>query len=672
MPTALDDLAARIAALEAALLEVSRSSRLSHSSIDDGALTVTSGGQLRAVIGQQPDGTTGVNVVNGPTPPVPAVPTATPILGGVRVGWDGTFADGAPSPLDLARVEVHAATAVAFTPSAATLVTTIDTPQGGIATVPTGTPVWVVLVARTTSGKASAPSRTAFAGPAPVVAQEVLAGIVGELQLADDAVTAAKVAAGAIDADALAAAAVTAVKIGEAAIVAGKIAANAVTNVAIAADAVTAREIATGAITTAELAAGSVNTVNLAAGAITAAQISANSITTAKIAAGAITAAQLAADSVAAGKIAASTITGREIKALAITADKIAVNSITAAQLAAGAVTATALAADAIDGKTITGVTITGGTITGGTIRTGLSGRRVLLAPVDPTDGSATPSALLYSGAAAEKAPARLTGEVRELPDGSSPTTRLTAPQVATDGSHTPRLLLSSGGPTTGYAPKGTFTLDVSGPGGLAGQAMVTGAAGTGTDSATEASVQMSVRRTDGSNKTALTLISPSQWMAQLVDQIAAMYLDKNGLVIKALQGEVLLQTGTGLRLQGGGVDVGAGIVKNSSTWTAVTFQNGCSQVSSWQAVTFKKRPDGMVSVRGLLAVPAGMAGGLVATISDPTLRPKAGEVFAVATASGGGATLFVQPNGNLEVWPSAAGFGGWVSFGSTQWSCVD
>ncbi len=405
------------------------------------------------------------------------------------------------------------------------------------------------------------------------------------------------------------------------------------------------------------------STAKLAAGAVTAGQIAAGAVTAAALAANSVSAGKIATDAVTAGKIAADTVTAREIKALSITADKIATNSITADKIAAGSITAAALAADAIDGRTIKGVTITGGTI-----QTGQSGRRVLLSPVDPTDNSASPSTLLYSGAAAEKAPARLTAMVQDTPDGSAPSTQLTAPQITTDNTHTSRLLLSSGGPATGYAARGRWALDVYGPGNIGGQAMIIGTAGTATDAA---SVETSVRRATGSYKTALTHLDPESWFVQTADQVAAMYLSSSGLLIKALAGEVLLQTGSGLRLQGGNVDVGYGQVVSSATWGPITFKNGTGQLASWRRVTIKRLPDGTVKLRGIVSVPSTFSNGVIGTIDDTSFRPKEGEVFPAATANNVGANLFVYANGDVAISNATGALGGWVSFGNTEW-CAD
>lgn len=206
MATDVARLAARLADLERRFAQQNRTSSLAYSSIENGALDVyDEDGSLRAVIGQQPDGTTAVNIVNAPPPPAPGPATVTPALGGVAAAWDGTFADALVAPLDFARVEIHAAQAADFIPSPTTLRGTLESPQGGTLTIPTENPVYVRVVARNTSGAASEPSAVSGpAGPAPVVAQEVLDGIVDELALADAAVSRAKLAIGAVDTDRLA------------------------------------------------------------------------------------------------------------------------------------------------------------------------------------------------------------------------------------------------------------------------------------------------------------------------------------------------------------------------------------------------------------------------------------------------------------------------------------
>ncbi|WP_435058528.1 hypothetical protein [Streptomyces sp. bgisy060] len=200
MANDLSRLAARIADLERRFAQQTRTSQLAYSSIENGALDVyDEAGSLRAVIGQQPDGTTAVNVVNAPPPPTPGQPTVTSVLGGIAVAWEGIFTDAPAAPLDFARIEVHAATLDNFTPTAATLRGTFESPLGSTLTIPTDQPLYVRLLARNTSGTASAPSaQSGPVGPAPVVAQEVLDGIVDETALADEAVSQAKLQIGAV------------------------------------------------------------------------------------------------------------------------------------------------------------------------------------------------------------------------------------------------------------------------------------------------------------------------------------------------------------------------------------------------------------------------------------------------------------------------------------------
>ncbi|MEU8469602.1 hypothetical protein AB0F30_17040 [Streptomyces sp. NPDC029006] len=253
------------------LTKVERSPRLSHASIENTAVQVYDGaGSLRGVIGQQQDGTTGVNITNGPPPPQPSTPIVASVLGGVTVSWDGTFADGSVLPLDWARVEVHASVLASYEPVPATLQGTIETAQGATVVVPCDTPVYVRLVARNTSGSASTASGIVGPfGPAPVVADDILDGIVTTLKLAAGAVTEAKLAAGAVGTTALQDGAVLSAKLADAAVAVGKLADNAVTGPAIASGAVTAGKLAANSVVAGNIQAGAVTSATIAAGAIT-------------------------------------------------------------------------------------------------------------------------------------------------------------------------------------------------------------------------------------------------------------------------------------------------------------------------------------------------------------------------------------------------------------------
>ena len=279
MTDTLARLAARLATVERRLAATTRTAQLAYSSIEDGAVEVyDSDGSLRAVIGQQGDGTSGVAVVNGPPPPQPTAPVVVSILGGLAVSWPGTFADGSVVPLDWTRLEVHASMVDTFEPEHATLRGTLESPQGGTLTVPTDESLYVRLLGRNTSGTASTPSdQTGPLGPAPVVAQAVLDGIITTAALADDAVTSAKVAVAAIDARALAEAAVTAEKIGQAAVTSAAIEAGAVLSEALAANAVILGKIAENAVTDLQLAEEAVTTAKIATGAVTANELTVGS-----------------------------------------------------------------------------------------------------------------------------------------------------------------------------------------------------------------------------------------------------------------------------------------------------------------------------------------------------------------------------------------------------------
>jgi hypothetical protein len=265
------DIGRKLQNLDNRLTRVERSPRLAHAAIDDTSVEVRdSAGGLRGLLGMQADGTTAVNVVNGPPPPQPSAPIVASVLGGVTVSWDGLFADGSVLPLDWARVEVHASIVTPYDPMSATLQGTIETAQGATVVVPCDTAVYVRLLARNTSGTASTASAIVGPyGPTPVVADDILDGIVTETKLAAGAVTEAKIAANAVGTVALQDGAVLTENLAEAAVAVGKLADNAVTGAAIASEAVSTAKLAANAVTADKILAGAVTAAKVAAGAIT-------------------------------------------------------------------------------------------------------------------------------------------------------------------------------------------------------------------------------------------------------------------------------------------------------------------------------------------------------------------------------------------------------------------
>ncbi|MFJ3043596.1 hypothetical protein [Streptomyces tendae] len=186
------DFARELARLDQRIKNIEKGQRYAHGgSIEDSALEVKDGtGSLRAIVGVQSDGTTAVNIVNGPPPPAPSAPILGSVLGGITVSWNGGFADDVVAPLDWQRVEVHASTMDGFEASLETLKSTFETPQGGTVVVPCEEPVYVRLIARNTSGSPSEPTLQAGPlGPAPVVATDILNGIVTASKIAEGAVT---------------------------------------------------------------------------------------------------------------------------------------------------------------------------------------------------------------------------------------------------------------------------------------------------------------------------------------------------------------------------------------------------------------------------------------------------------------------------------------------------
>ncbi|WP_327356318.1 hypothetical protein [Streptomyces sp. NBC_01304] len=278
MPT---DIGTRLARLEKLLRTAIRSPKLANASLENGAVDVyDENGSLRAVIGQQADGTSGIVHVNGPPPPTPTTPALTAVLGGVAVTWDGRFVGDDVAPLDFSRIEVHSSPTADFEPTQETQVGTIESPRGGTVPIPAEEPVHVRLLARNLSGTASAqPSGTAGpTGPAVVVAQDVLDGIITETKIAQQAITEAKIALGAVTETKVAAGAVTTDKLTALSVTAEKIATLAVTTDKLAALSVTADQLAANAVTATKIKAGVIEATHIKAGSITAEKLDANAI----------------------------------------------------------------------------------------------------------------------------------------------------------------------------------------------------------------------------------------------------------------------------------------------------------------------------------------------------------------------------------------------------------
>jgi hypothetical protein len=160
-------------------------SQLGRSSIDNGFLTVVSGGTVRQIIGLQPDGTVTTVDQSGPAPVSPSAPTVTATPSGLTVAWDGTYSDGSAQLMDFADVEVHVSTSTGFTPSVLTLRgALLKAGQTTVAPLTAGTTYYVVLLAVNTSGVKSAASAQSSGVPlatliSPVTASEI--GYIGVL-----------------------------------------------------------------------------------------------------------------------------------------------------------------------------------------------------------------------------------------------------------------------------------------------------------------------------------------------------------------------------------------------------------------------------------------------------------------------------------------------------------
>lgn len=190
MPT---DIGTRLARLEKLLRTAIRAPKLANASLEDGSVDVyDENGSLRAVIGQQPDGSSGIIAVNGPRPPIPTPPEVEPVLGGLHIAWNGSFANGESAPLDLSRVQVHVLASETAEPDARWPTTTIEAASGAAVTVAVNhyVPMWVRLVAVNTSGIPSAASEAVQCGARRAASGDLGNGIIQKGHVAAGAITA--------------------------------------------------------------------------------------------------------------------------------------------------------------------------------------------------------------------------------------------------------------------------------------------------------------------------------------------------------------------------------------------------------------------------------------------------------------------------------------------------
>jgi hypothetical protein len=197
------ELAAIVADLQDRLTRLERTGQLAYSTIEGGAITATTiDGTPTMYVGQQYDGTTAAVPVVSPTPPTPTRPILTPVAGGLNVAWDGRYdmADDPDvvAPMDFARAEIHVGTFSGFTAATTlTLVGTFETPRGGSTFVQFGpeSPLFVVLVVRSTAGKASPQSAESTATPLAIVTYDVIDEIAADIERAENAASTALSAA---------------------------------------------------------------------------------------------------------------------------------------------------------------------------------------------------------------------------------------------------------------------------------------------------------------------------------------------------------------------------------------------------------------------------------------------------------------------------------------------
>jgi len=288
--------------------------QLASSSVEAGSVDhYDETGQLTARVGQQHDGTTAAATLTGPTPPAPLGVDADGGQLTVTARWDGTFLDGEVAPMDFARVEVHRGTSQDFVPdplpTSSTRVGSIEHAGGGSFTW-TEQPgeVWVTMITRSASGKASEPIARVMvevsAAVDPEVFEQLKVDLAESAQRIDTAMTGIDAAQAAADAAALEAKE-------------GKIDGARVIDATLVADRV--------------IVPGSVGAVSIADGAVTARTVETDSVAAKLAAVMRLDVAQLFASDAKIGDAVIEKLTAQILAAHKITADDIDADKIAAA-----------------------------------------------------------------------------------------------------------------------------------------------------------------------------------------------------------------------------------------------------------------------------------------------------------------------------------------------------
>lgn len=317
--TALADELARMRRDLDALTASVNATRMSATSVQDRGIAYYDGqGRKVSVVGRQPDGTTvgGVPVARQAPPEQPKPPTLIPGLGTIKVESHGSTSPPWPAnyshlnvwlSADSAQAQARIVGIIAGTGDGALIIS-------GLAYQPYR--IWFTSV--NVSRSESERSAYATATPAQVVGQDILDGIITEVHLADEAVSAAK----------------------------------------IAAEAIQNYHFGDKVVDLRALDDDSVGSDQIAADAILARHIGAAQVTAAAIVAEAIQAIHIAAEQIQADHLAADSVTARAIAALSILANHLAANSVTAGAIQVGAVLADAIRA----GEVLANISLATGT----------------------------------------------------------------------------------------------------------------------------------------------------------------------------------------------------------------------------------------------------------------------------------------------------------------------